>query len=340
MIALCAPVSLNVKSLGEFIALARAKPDTLNVAAAAGNSDLILRRLSSEPGLAGGPGAVPRHPAGADRPRRGPHPPADVLLRDNAAAGAGRKAQGAGGDQPKRVGIATDIPTVAEAGPYLGLDSLIGMYGPRGMSMRCAKASPPTCAPTESDPTIATRLATSGQVIDLPARPSSPSQIRDQLAAIAQTLGIKAAQWWPVGEPARNLLIVHSSGYEDISDWDEVKRRIDAQAPDIEVRIANNFANSVTAARSGARRWFLRKPSGGVPSLGGTLYRPPIDQARAVRAARAPGPADAADDEAHAGGGVDAGAMGSVRGGQTAEPAKACGCSLSPRGTSPRAWRS
>ena len=28
-----------------------------------------------------------------------------------------------------------------------------------------------------------------------------------------------------MGEPVRNLLIVHSSGYEDISDWDEVKRR-------------------------------------------------------------------------------------------------------------------
>ncbi|MET0708704.1 MAG: ATP-grasp domain-containing protein [Tardiphaga sp.] len=56
--------------------------------------------------------------------------------------------------------------------------------------------------------------------------------------------------------PAKNLLIVHSSGYEDISDWDEVKRRIEAQAPDIEVRIANNFArNSVTA------RWQIRRPS-------------------------------------------------------------------------------
>src|SRR5262249_45809751 len=42
VIALSAPTSLNVKTLGEFIALARAKPDTLNVSAAAGNSDLIL----------------------------------------------------------------------------------------------------------------------------------------------------------------------------------------------------------------------------------------------------------------------------------------------------------
>src|SRR5262249_36989266 len=42
VIALGAPASLNLKTLGEFIALARAKPDTLNVSAAAGNSDLIL----------------------------------------------------------------------------------------------------------------------------------------------------------------------------------------------------------------------------------------------------------------------------------------------------------
>src|SRR5262249_3053404 len=42
VIALSAPTSLNVKTLGEFIALARANPHQLNVAAAAGNSDLIL----------------------------------------------------------------------------------------------------------------------------------------------------------------------------------------------------------------------------------------------------------------------------------------------------------
>src|SRR5262245_22408904 len=51
VIALSAPASLNVKTLGEFIALARAKPDTLNVAAAAGNSDLILSSFIKTQGL-------------------------------------------------------------------------------------------------------------------------------------------------------------------------------------------------------------------------------------------------------------------------------------------------
>jgi glutathione synthase/RimK-type ligase-like ATP-grasp enzyme len=57
-------------------------------------------------------------------------------------------------------------------------------------------------------------------------------------------------------EPTRNLLIVHTPNFQDISDWQSVKRRIDEKAPDIEVRIATNGArNSVT------RRWQASRPS-------------------------------------------------------------------------------
>jgi hypothetical protein len=57
-------------------------------------------------------------------------------------------------------------------------------------------------------------------------------------------------------EPIRNLLIVHTPAAEDISDFAEIKRRIDQSAPDIEVRIATNGArNSVTM------RWQVSRPS-------------------------------------------------------------------------------
>jgi tripartite-type tricarboxylate transporter receptor subunit TctC len=99
----------------------------------------------------------------------------------------------------KRVGIAADIPTVAEAGyPYLGLDGLIGMYGPRGMSMALRESiAGDVRTVVEADPTITTRLAVTGQVIDLRGPhefAAGIKEMRDQLAAIAQTLGIKAAQ--------------------------------------------------------------------------------------------------------------------------------------------------
>src|SRR5690349_4080027 len=57
-------------------------------------------------------------------------------------------------------------------------------------------------------------------------------------------------------EPSRNLLILQTPPRQDPADWLAVKQRIDRDAPDIEVRIANNGqANSVTA------RWQIRRPS-------------------------------------------------------------------------------
>ena len=54
----------------------------------------------------------------------------------------------------------------------------------------------------------------------------------------------------------RNLLILHTPTAQALSDWENVKHRIETRAPDIEVRIANNLArNSVT------RRWQGSRPS-------------------------------------------------------------------------------
>ena len=100
----------------------------------------------------------------------------------------------------KRVDIAADVPTVAEAGyPYLGLDSLIGIYGPRGMSdaLRDGIAAD-VRAVVEADPTIASRLAADrpGRRSARP-RPNSPPASRKSATSSPRsrkTLGIKAAQ--------------------------------------------------------------------------------------------------------------------------------------------------
>jgi tripartite-type tricarboxylate transporter receptor subunit TctC len=199
VIALSAPESLNVKTLGEFIALARAKPDTLNVAAAAGNSDLILSAFIKTQAL----------PVARVSYRDIQQAPSDLaearihLLMSSYATmlplvQAG-KLKVLAVTSRKRVGIAAGIPTVAEAGyPYLGLDSLIGMYGPRGMSNALRESvAADVRTVVEADPTIAGRLAATGQVVDIrgPAEFAAGIQeIRDQLASIAQALGMKAAQ--------------------------------------------------------------------------------------------------------------------------------------------------
>jgi tripartite-type tricarboxylate transporter receptor subunit TctC len=198
VIALSVPESLNVKTLSEFVALARAKPDTLNVAAAAGNSDLILTAFIKTQGL-----PVARVPYRDIQ--QAPNDLAEArihLLMSSYATmmpltRAG-KLKVIAVTSRKRVDIATDVPTVAEAGfPYLGMDSLIGMYGPRGMSNTLRESiAADVRAVIAADPTIATRLAATGQVVDVrgPAEfAAGVKEIRDQLASIAQTLGIKAA---------------------------------------------------------------------------------------------------------------------------------------------------
>jgi tripartite-type tricarboxylate transporter receptor subunit TctC len=199
VIALGVPTALNVKTLGEFVALARAKPDTLNFAAAAGNSDLILTSFIKTQNL-----SVARVPY-----RDIQQAPNDLaenriqLLMSSYATmmplvQAG-KARVIAVTSRQRVGIAQDVPTVAEAGfPFLGLDSLIGIYGPSSMSAAVRDSiAADVRAVIAADPTIASRLATTGQVVDIrgPAElAAGVKQIRDQLAQIAGILGIKAAQ--------------------------------------------------------------------------------------------------------------------------------------------------
>jgi hypothetical protein len=57
-------------------------------------------------------------------------------------------------------------------------------------------------------------------------------------------------------QPIRNLLIVHTPIRQDISDWLNVKRRIDQNARDIEVRIAANGMRD-----QATRRWQATRPS-------------------------------------------------------------------------------
>jgi tripartite-type tricarboxylate transporter receptor subunit TctC len=199
VIALGVPSTLDVKSLADFMALARSKPNTLNVAAAAGNSDFIMSGFIKTQNL-----PVTRVPYRDIQ--QAPNDLAEgriqllmssyTTMRPLVQAG---KVRVLAITSRKRVGIAADVPTVAEAGfPYLGLDSLIGIYGPRGMSSALRdKIAADVRAVISADPSIATRLASTGQVVDIrgPAEfAAGIKEIRDQLASIAKTLGVKAAQ--------------------------------------------------------------------------------------------------------------------------------------------------
>jgi tripartite-type tricarboxylate transporter receptor subunit TctC len=197
-LAISAPASLNVNTLAEFMAAARAKPNTLNVAAAAGNSELIMSGFIKTQDL-----PVTKIPyrdimqAPNDLAEGRIH----LLLASYAAMRpliqAG-KLKVLAVTSRERVGIAPEIPTVAEAGfPFLGIDGLIGAFGPRGMPIELReRIAADFKAIVDADPTIATRLAATGQVVDVRGPAVFAAAIkeqREQLASIARLLGIKAA---------------------------------------------------------------------------------------------------------------------------------------------------
>jgi tripartite-type tricarboxylate transporter receptor subunit TctC len=198
VIALSAPASLNVESLTDFVAMARARPGTLNVAAASGNSDLILTAFLKQMNLQAA--KVPYRDI-----MQAPNDLAEGRIQLLMAAYAAMRPLIEAGKlkvlavtSRQRAGIAHGIPTVAEAGfPFLGLDGLIGVFGPRGMpeALRASIAGD-IRGVVAADPTIATRLAATGQVVDVRGPAEFAAAIKEQhdkLADVAQALGIKAA---------------------------------------------------------------------------------------------------------------------------------------------------
>jgi tripartite-type tricarboxylate transporter receptor subunit TctC len=199
VIALASPESLKLGSLGDFVAMARANPGTLNAAAAAGNSDFVLAGFLKNMNL-----QVVKVPY-----RDIMQAPNDLaegriqLLMSSYASMRGLieagKLKVLAVTSRKRVGIAPGIPTVAEAGfPFLGLDGLIGVFGPRGMpdALRESIAAD-IRAVVAADPTIAERLGVTGQVVDVRGPAEFAAAIKEQhdkLADIARALGIKTAQ--------------------------------------------------------------------------------------------------------------------------------------------------
>ncbi len=199
VVALAVPTSLKIGSLADFVALARAQPGTLSVAAAAGNSDFIMAGFLNKMGLQ--VAKVPYRDI-MQAPNDLGEGRIQLLMTSYASMrpliDAG-KLRVLAVTSRRRVGIAPDIPTVAEAGfPFLGLDSLIGIFGPPAMSSALReRIAADVEAVVAADPAIPTRLAATGQIVDVrgPAEfAAGIKEIRDQLAAIAETLGIKAAR--------------------------------------------------------------------------------------------------------------------------------------------------
>jgi tripartite-type tricarboxylate transporter receptor subunit TctC len=199
ILAVSTSVVLKVDSLGELVDLARAQPGKLNAAAANGNADFLLFGFFKSTGLQ--VAKVPYRDI-LQAPNDLAEGRIQVLMTSFAVVQPQMqtgKVKVLAVTSRKRAPTAPEVPTVKEAGyPALELESLVGLFGPRGMPSELRERIAVILGEVAAaDPVIATRLAVTGQIVNVRGPVEFAAAIEQQrakLAEIAKILGIKSAQ--------------------------------------------------------------------------------------------------------------------------------------------------
>jgi tripartite-type tricarboxylate transporter receptor subunit TctC len=198
VVTVAVPATLPVNSVAELMALARAQPGKLNWASITGASDLIFDAFTKTANL--DMQRVPyRDPVLAlndlAEGRIQLYMAALAIVRSHAQAG---RIKILAVTNRERAPVAPDIQTVREAGfAALLFDGLVGLYALPDFPGDVRERIAADIKAVLSDPTIASRLSGTGQIV-IPGTPAefavAIDEQRAQMAAVAQVLGIKAAQ--------------------------------------------------------------------------------------------------------------------------------------------------
>jgi len=199
ILAVSTSAALKVESLGELVELARAQPGKLNAAAANGNADFLLFGFLKSTGLQ--VAKVPYRDI-LQAPNDLAEGRIQVLMTSFAVVQPQMqtgKVKVLAVTSRNRAPTAPEVPTVKEAGyPELELESLVGLFGPRGMPSELRERIAVVLGEVAAaDPVIATRLAVTGQIVNVHGPAEFAAAIerqRGKLAEIAKILGIKSAQ--------------------------------------------------------------------------------------------------------------------------------------------------
>ncbi len=197
LIAIVVPPKLEVKSLGDLVALARAQPGKLNWATVTGATDLVLAAFLKSANI-----------EMAKIPYRDTVQALNDVTEGRlhlywAALAIVRGAIQAGRVKPLAItaseptAVMSGMPTVAQAGfPQLTFDGLVGIYGTRDMPDTVRERIAADVKAVLGDATIRSRLEATGQVV-MPGTAAeftaSIAKQRATVAEIAKVLGIKAA---------------------------------------------------------------------------------------------------------------------------------------------------
>jgi tripartite-type tricarboxylate transporter receptor subunit TctC len=193
IITISVPAGLNVASLKELAAMARAEPGKLNWAGVTGALDFVFAGWLKQEGL--NINKVPyRNPVDAANDlaegRVQVYEAALAIVRPQLESG---KIKLLAVTNSVRAPTQPNLPTVAEAGyPALTIDGLVGLFGPTGMPLDLRQRITADIRAVV-DPTIEDRLTTTGQLTNIGGPEEFGKSIDEQrakIAAFAKELGI------------------------------------------------------------------------------------------------------------------------------------------------------
>jgi tripartite-type tricarboxylate transporter receptor subunit TctC len=197
VIAVSVPVSLDVSSLAGLVALIRSEPGKLNWAGVTGANEFMFAGWLKHEGL--NITEVPyRNPVDAANDlaegRVQVYHSAMAIVRPQIEAG---KVKLLAVTNAVRAPAEPNIPTAAEEGfPSLVVEGLVGLFGPPGMPLELREHITSEIRAV-ADATVADRLTTTGQFLNIGGPDDFAKSIDEQramIAAYAKELGIKPLQ--------------------------------------------------------------------------------------------------------------------------------------------------
>ncbi|HMF27041.1 MAG TPA: tripartite tricarboxylate transporter substrate binding protein [Pseudolabrys sp.] len=198
IVAVSVPTSLNVNSLKELEALARAKPGQLNWTTATGFTDFVFAGYLHTVGLK--MAKVPyKNPAGAVTDLASGviqvYMPAYAIVRPQVEAGTVKVLAVTNHERAPAI---PNVPTAVEEGyPSLEFDGLVGLFGPPGITDEVRSKIADDIRGVASDPEIVKRMTATGQIVspgNAAEFAASIEQQRAQVAAVAKLFGNKPIQ--------------------------------------------------------------------------------------------------------------------------------------------------
>jgi tripartite-type tricarboxylate transporter receptor subunit TctC len=198
IIVIAVPASLEVGSLADLVAMARAQPGKLNWAGTTGAIDFLFAGFLKNAGLNMSKVPYRNQVEAANDLAAGRiqvNETALAIVRPQLQAG---KIKLLAVTNSTRAPTYPDVPTAKEAGyPDLALDGLVGFFGPPQMPKELCERIAADVREVAADPIIEERLTLTGQILNVGGPAEFHAAIEEQrarLAVAAKDLGIEPTQ--------------------------------------------------------------------------------------------------------------------------------------------------